>query len=1542
MATREIPAVPANVDAQTRNFLSAVREVVNQSSTSIDAFSGLLKLNDTITNISSDNVLSASEKSAIRQQWDTIAQEKPIIDAQAHKYNVGGSLIVYDFAFTQLANYFNGGGKWTTGVPTWIADNNLDKDTLIVGQTFRTMLQDYYGARLVVNQDITNASTVDTTALAVIKPPTHDPIPHAPLVVVNKDGKTVNVTLVWTIPPTAAGELKADGFYIYAEQGLKPLDTTSSSITVSGTQTSYLFPNLPIENNYRAGIAAFRNTSKGIQVGKLIQPSGLPTENVSWEVVYDTTPPKYLPSSLHYTGGVGTITLNWINPVDPSFDHVDIWFSFTNDVSTATYLASESSNSHTWSSLAPRLEGYVWLTAVNVNGLSSVMFPTTQQGFYVTENERGIIVPPTNDPAISQYSSELNSDGVTHNVTLHWSYSQGKYNADGFFIGWVISKTGSEVVTAATTDYVNITDPAATAHTFTVPLSVGYQAAICAYRDTTQGAECGNIIQGTAWKVVSLTPTTEIFSKTGAPSNAPAFQSVSSTPASATGLTDITVTWNYTQGDLPADHFNIYGVQGTSAPTSASGFVTVACNLSMATHGTQSYTFFGLASDISYTASVVASRLAFDGLHVGVLSALTPTWSYVGKPVTIGGATPASLAGAVTTANNVNSWLTNAVSDGNLSVSELQTIANWWAGTAGESASIVTQANTYKLTTQSTNYSNALQALGNFLNTGHGTWVAPAVPYYVSSTYLSSATISTYGLNIDTNTASTFRGLVATFETARTAVFQGISDANNALALAAQTQGQNANSGLNSMLSDGNLSLSELQNIRGAWDSYIAERSGLINQANNYSLSSLVTTYTAALQQLGDFLNQATWTLGTIPYYISDTFIKTITNAGLSIGANTGANFRSAVANFEAARTAVFQGISDAAAGKGIAAQTTANQALANAGTAQTTANNVNNGLNAILSDGNLSVDELNTISGTWAQIIAEKAGILAQASTYGVSSVNYSNTLTALGTFLNGSSWTSGTPYYVTTAFISTVTTAGLTISATTGADFRTAVNNFETARTALFQAIADVTATRANYSGISSIPSNIAAAGNSPTTTLLNSAITVSGGAIQGIGTGNGTVVDNSLVTPAGISAVHTNLTNAPAGILNSNVTPAGISAVHTNLTNAPAGILNSNVTPASIGAINTSGTNAPTSLQNSAISIGTNGSLSGAGGGQVSLAGLGAGALATVSTLTSGNISSYVAQNAITASLVQSIYATSIAAGTLGAGVVYAGTINASQISCSSLSALNANLGTVTAGNITGTAGINISGNAVFTGSSAYSGYNNAAAVANQSAYGQHGIIGSCGYAGIGVVGIGGAAGTGVFGSSSSADAVQASGQTTLNGNVRIYGQLVQVGSTVQVTNLNAQYLSGISIGNLCQLVATQSGNATISGNGFNITMAGSLAGAYRTVGSGNSVLLTDVSDTRLKKDITPESLGLDFINKLSPVQYRMIADDKLTHHGFIAQDVKELIQEANVDALLTQAEDGYYGVGYTSIISIMTKAIQELFQEVQMLKKQIQVK
>ena len=85
--------------------------------------------------------------------------------------------------------------------------------------------------------------------------------------------------------------------------------------------------------------------------------------------------------------------------------------------------------------------------------------------------------------------------------------------------------------------------------------------------------------------------------------------------------------------------------------------------------------------------------------------------------------------------------------------------------------------------------------------------------------------------------------------------------------------------------------------------------------------------------------------------------------------------------------------------------------------------------------------------------------------------------------------------------------------------------------------------------------------------------------------------------------------NLGSAPAGILNSNVTATSISAVATNLSNAPSGILNSNIT------------------------INTNGTLSGGGGGGVTINGLDATVVRSANPITLANVGTYIGTGAIT---------------------------------------------------------------------------------------------------------------------------------------------------------------------------------------------------------------------------------------------------------------------------------------------------------------------
>jgi hypothetical protein len=107
---------------------------------------------------------------------------------------------------------------------------------------------------------------------------------------------------------------------------------------------------------------------------------------------------------------------------------------------------------------------------------------------------------------------------------------------------------------------------------------------------------------------------------------------------------------------------------------------------------------------------------------------------------------------------------------------------------------------------------------------------------------------------------------------------------------------------------------------------------------------------------------------------------------------------------------------------------------------------------------------------------------------------------------------------------------------------------------------------------------------------------------------------------------------------------------------------------------------------------------------------------------------------------------------------------------------------------------------------------------------------------------------------------------------------------------------------------------------------------------------------ISDRRVKKDIQTENSALATIMKLRPVNYTMTKGEtsietfsKKLQHGFIAQEVQEILPElvsvakhpVYENGKMTRAED-ILTVNYVGVIPLLTKAVQELRQEVELLK------
>lgn len=135
----------------------------------------------------------------------------------------------------------------------------------------------------------------------------------------------------------------------------------------------------------------------------------------------------------------------------------------------------------------------------------------------------------------------------------------------------------------------------------------------------------------------------------------------------------------------------------------------------------------------------------------------------------------------------------------------------------------------------------------------------------------------------------------------------------------------------------------------------------------------------------------------------------------------------------------------------------------------------------------------------------------------------------------------------------------------------------------------------------------------------------------------------------------------------------------------------------------------------------------------------------------------------------------------------------------------------------------------------------------------------------------------------------------------------------------------------------MVPTSSGTMICGGNGYLWASIGAVSGVINT------------SDSRDKENIQPISLGLDFINDLTPVSYTWKNQNKhLTgeFQGLIAQEVKEVSEKHGVKDFAgwisddKENPDSRQGLRYTELIAPLIKAVQELSKQNEELKRRIE--
>lgn len=349
---------------------------------------------------------------------------------------------------------------------------------------------------------------------------------------------------------------------------------------------------------------------------------------------------------------------------------------------------------------------------------------------------------------------------------------------------------------------------------------------------------------------------------------------------------------------------------------------------------------------------------------------------------------------------------------------------------------------------------------------------------------------------------------------------------------------------------------------------------------------------------------------------------------------------------------------------------------------------------------------------------------------------------------------------------------------------------------------------------------------------------------------------------------------------------------------------------------------------------------------------------------------------------------VNASSITTGTLAAARIAANSITSDKINVGTLSALSANLGSVTAGNITGTAGIDITGQAKFQGvvSNAGSNYTavfNAARTTSggisvyggtstmavradglSSGFGLYSIVEpggngtSTGIAIYGVLAGSGGTGTAIYAKSASASGTALKANNSGGGNALVvegaasfFGQITVNAQTVSGLSItgnaataslstNSGALGGITASSWMRALATDSGTALASGSGMQLNSA--LSGIeIAQSGAGNRALVRNISDASLKTNVSAEVLGADFVHTMGGLaksfEYKS-RPGELTH-GWIAQDV-EAIKPTADDRMAHTHPDGIMGVDYNGLISILYYNLSLALTRIEALEETIQ--